>query len=165
MSEIGSRPSRLCVEFGWARVGEVTGSTDLGRWPLAFPELRPTPGVYRLLLSGRSGSEVYIGESDDVRRRGRQYRRGDETQKTSRRVHEHLLARLADGWTVQMEIVTVARYSLGRGPWFDTDLRLPEHRLLIENAALAQAFAAATEGAAAARVLNRITDRRGGEPG
>jgi hypothetical protein len=165
MSEVGSGPIRLCVEFGWARVGEVTGSTDLGRWPLAFPELRPIPGVYRLLLSGRSGTEVYIGESDDVRRRGRQYRRGGGTQKTSRRVHEHLVARLADGWTVQMEIVAAARYSLGQGPWFHTDLRLQEHRLLIENAALAQAFAAAAEGLSTARVLNRIADGRRGEPG
>jgi hypothetical protein len=164
MNEAPSGPSHLCVEFGWVRAGEVTGSTDLGRWPLAFPELRPIPGVYRLVLSGPSGSEVYIGESDDLRRRGRQYRRGDGSQKTSRRVHEHLVARLGDGWAVHMEIVTTARYSLGHGPWLDTNLRLQEHRLLIENAALAHAFAAATEGVAA-RVLNRIAEGRGGQAG
>jgi hypothetical protein len=75
------------------------------------------------------------------------------------------MARLTEGWTVHMEIVNAARYSLGQGPWLDTDLRLQEHRLLIENAALAQAFAAATEDPASARVLNRITDGRRSEDG
>lgn len=104
--------------------------------------------------------EVYIGESEDVRRCGRQYRRGDRGQKTSRWVHEHLPRRLDQGATVRVELVVSARFAVGGGPWRDTDLGRKEHRLILENAALAIAIAATAgpTGLLPAVVLNRIAD-------
>lgn len=111
--------TRLTVEFDWQRIGLVTSDTGAdGALRLRFPdELSSDPGVYRLLFVAHGPAEVYIGESDNVRRRGRQYRRGDGSQKTSRWVHEHLRSRLSGGATVTIDLM-IARdmqSTMGRG--------------------------------------------------
>lgn len=154
--------TRMSVDFEWRPVGQVTREDGAdGRAVLSFPDgLTSRPGVYRLVFQTESGTEVYIGESDNVRRRGRQYRRGDGTQTTSRWVHEHLDARLAGGASVVMEIMVSARFAIDDGPWRDTELARKEHRLILENAALAIAFAASADRTAEvpATVLNRVAE-------
>lgn len=150
--------SRFCVEFSWVVVGEfvMTGRGD----ELALPSaVRSEPGVYRLWIESRGRPEVYIGETVCLRRRAREYRRGDGVS-TTKRLHDHLLDALRTGAKVTMWIVTDAHYSRGGRTWLATDLSLEEHRLMIENAALADAFAEElqddTEDPLTARVLNKL---------
>ncbi|MFN8127127.1 MAG: hypothetical protein U0R64_11545 [Candidatus Nanopelagicales bacterium] len=154
--------TRLSVQFEWLRVGPVTRAVAAdGHAELHFPDgLRSEPGVYRLVFATRHRAEVYIGESDNVRRRGRQYRRGDGTQSTSRWIHEHLHDRLCDSAEVAMETMVSARFAIDEGPWRDTDLARKEHRLILENSALAIAIAAADDETdeAPAVVLNRVAE-------
>jgi hypothetical protein len=155
--------TELSVRCAWQFVGPVTRMTNGDGGQLHFPEDLPArAGVYRLLIDGPGLNELYVGESDDTRRRGRQYHRGDATQATSRWVHEHLQLRLSTGSTVVMEVAVGAQHRLGDGPWLDTDLGLRELRLIVENAAIVEAISAGGRV-----VLNRVAARRaksGGPP-
>jgi len=160
-----SETSRLCVQFSWVVVGPVvlhTPASDEIQFPDALTE---DPGVYRLWFEPRPDRpEVYIGETSRLRRRGRQYRRGDGSQTTSKWVHDHLLASLQRGAKVTMWVVVDAQYSRDGENWIDTDLSHREHRLILENAALADAFADEVndvdEGRMTARVLNKFAANR-----
>jgi hypothetical protein len=148
--------TELSVRCGWEFVGPVTRTVRGDLAQLHLPDaLTSRAGVYRLLLDGPSIREVYVGESDNTRRRGRQYRRGDGSQTTSRWVHQHLHDRLSTGMTIVMEMATAAQHRLGEGPWLDSDLSLREHRLIVENAAIVEAVAAGERV-----VLNRVVSRR-----
>lgn len=153
--------TRFAVDFVWQLAGPVTLRSDSeGVASLRFPDvLRPEPALYRLVIDpGGIAPEVYIGESSDVLGRTGQYRRGDASQRTSRWVHEHLHRRLDDGGTVRMDLVVEARFSVDGSPWLETDLHRKEHRLILENAALAMALTGEASDRPAV-VLNRIADR------
>ena len=110
--------TELSVRCDWQVIGVVTRRANGDVAQLQIPdELLEEPGVYRLMIDGPGHSEMYVGETDRLRTRGRQYRRADGSQKTSRWVHEHLHLRLAAGATVVMEIATGAehRWATGRG--------------------------------------------------
>lgn len=133
---------------------------------IKFPDdLREEPAVYRLWFEpGQGRPEVYIGETGRLRQRGRQYRRGDGSQTTSKWVHDHLLDSLARGARVTMWVVVDAQYCRDGETWIDIDLSHKEHRLILENAALADAFADEVndldEDPMTARVLNRFAANR-----
>lgn len=59
-----------------------------------------------------------------------------------------------------METMVSARFAIDEGPWRDTDLARKEHRLILENSALAIAIAAADDETdeAPAVVLNRVAE-------
>ncbi len=121
------------VGFEWQAAGAVT--LDGAGQPL-FPSVPAKPGVYRLAL-GRTttGSRsIYVGESNDVRRRMRNYRNPGSTQQTSRRVHGLLLEVLGSGGSVELAVafdVALDGNAL--------DLSTKPARLLAENAALVRA--------------------------
>ncbi len=148
--------TELSVRCTWHVVGAVTRSSSGDAAQLLLPvDLREHPGVYRMLIDGPGRNELYVGETDRLRRRGRQYRQGNASQKTSRWVHEHLHLRLGAGAVVVMEIAIAAGYRIGDGPWLATDLSLKEHRLLLENATIVEALAAGER-----LILNRVAAGR-----
>lgn len=112
------------VTFDWRRLGEVELDST-GK--LAFPGPLPaSPGLYRFTLVNRAGrSRIYIGESDNLRRRlGTNYRNPGPRQQTSRRVNAFLVEHLrsgaevvldiADEATIRAEGIVATRLNLGR---------------------------------------------------
>jgi hypothetical protein len=127
------------VRMRWHLPAGVTLDTA-GR--LAFPLLPRSAGVYRLVLSGapdRDQPRVYVGETENLRRRGGNYRRPGPTQRTSQRIHDLLGSHLRGGGTVTMAVATSATIVAG-GTSRELSLRRKSARVLAEHAALAQVY-------------------------
>jgi hypothetical protein len=112
------------------------GPVRLQSGALRFPKVDPHPGVYRLMLSGPAGLSVYVGETDNLRRRMGNYRSPGPSQQTSLRIHELLRTHLAeaDGRVVveivsDVEVVTSQQRAAA-------DLTSKAQRVLIEHAAI-----------------------------
>lgn len=135
----------LTVRLAFADAGPVELAAD---GLLRFPVLRSTPGVYRLEFRGADGFRVYLGESDNVRRRSTNYRRPTYNQATSKRINAELHQHLAAGGTVTLALATTAEV-VTDGTSSALDLRTKAGRVLAEHAAL---VAAVLDGES---VLNR----------
>jgi hypothetical protein len=130
--------TRLTVDFDWRHVGDVGLIDDR----LEFPALSSTPGVYRLTFDAPTGPpRVYIGETDNLRRRGRNYRNPGPTQRTSLRMNTELVAALTAGIRVSQAIVVGPTISLNGAPARPLDLSRKTSRLILENAAMAAVIA------------------------
>lgn len=134
------------VRMTWNRAGMVTAQHG----GLVFPALPKAAGIYRLTFSGLSDHpHIYIGESDDLRRRARNYRNPGPTQQTSQRIHAELLAHLAAGGTVTMSVATSAEIETD-GRSAALPLARKTARVLAEHAALGLAYVNGT-----ATIINR----------
>ena len=124
---------RVCVEFNFEVVGEVSAGVDT---KLVFPPLPIKPGMYRFRLLG-SGNSVsdYIGETDNLRSRSYHYRNPGRTQQTNIRMLGRFRSHLDNGGTVELSTVTEATVTVG-GVSVPMDLSHKFHRRLLENAAL-----------------------------
>jgi len=128
----------------WQAIGDV-GSDAEHRLILPVPP--SGPGLYRIRLLGADPS-VYVGETEDLGRRFQNYRTPDRSQRTNRRMNEQMFAALRVGQHVAVETCTAATIEVGPGSEA-LDLSVKSHRLLAEEAALAQA-----RGAGFGRVEN-----------
>lgn len=124
------------VRLTWHRAGQVIHE----RGKLVFPALPRSPGIYRLTFSGSSDHpRMYIGESDDLRRRTGHYRNPGPTQQTSQRIHQELITHLAAGGTVMMSVATNAVIEAD-GETTQLPLARKSARVLAEHAALGIAY-------------------------
>ena len=147
-------PVVLELKLQWKRAGRIRRSID-GR-TLQFTKVENDPGVYRIMFEAdRVSRQVYIGESEDRRRRAQAYQRGRAGQGTTRRVHDALKETLRQPGAT-------ARFQVAREPAFKVRGRLVPlvmtssfNRRMVENAALVYA---AMRGRAA--VFNAETGRR-----
>jgi hypothetical protein len=120
------------VAFSWLRAGAVT--LDREGLPL-FPALPRLPGLYRFDF-GTNASDVrtlYIGESVELARRASNYRNAKtdrSRQRTSRRIHQEVVAHLSAGGAIEFAIATEVRWAADE----PLDLRLKSARRLAENA-------------------------------
>jgi hypothetical protein len=135
------------VGFSWLRAGAVT--LDHEGLPL-FPPLPSSPGLYRydFGLDSAGVRTLYIGESVNLARRGRNYRNAksdNSRQRTSRRIHREIVGHLAAGGAIEFAVATTVWWGEGEG----LDLRLKSVRRLAENAAVLLA-----QTRAGTRVLN-----------
>lgn len=154
VTETDSAELDVCVHMTWLRAGHVTldASADL-----VFPELPRSPGIYRLTFADAPGQDlphVYVGESEDVRKRASQYRRPGPTQQTSQRIHAELVEHLRRGGSVTMAVATEAAIH-ARGESSTLPLGRKTARVLAEHAALALTY---LDGDAVA--MNRDKDIR-----
>ncbi|MGH2533815.1 MAG: GIY-YIG nuclease family protein [Thermomicrobiales bacterium] len=125
---------RVTIEFEWEELGKVSLS-QLGK--LVIPQVPVGPGVYRFRIPTESAVEVYVGQTNNLRRRMRNYA-GTHRGQTASRIRKVLLDHLAEGRQVQHSIARHARVEID-GEAVDASVD-PEHvRLLVENAALALA--------------------------
>ncbi len=85
---------RVCIDFEWEPAGAIRIDSS-GK--LEFPRLPAEPGIYRIRFTDGTKWSAYIGESDNLRRRARNYRNPGPTQQTSKRVNALLLAAAARG--------------------------------------------------------------------
>jgi hypothetical protein len=120
------------VVLVWQPTGRVVLDTA-GK--LLFPRVDAAPGMYRLSLAGAGGTtgRVYVGETDNLRRRlAGNYRNPGPTQQTSMRVNAVLRDHLAGGGTVELAIATAAVVYL-EGQSRPLDLTRKAGRLLAET--------------------------------
>jgi hypothetical protein len=126
---------KVSVEFEWTRTAKI----DLGPdGKLKFPNLPLDPGLYRLWLGGAEHSAVYIGETDNLRRRATHYRNPGPSQRTNIRLNERLRTHLAAGGRADMYVVITAKLEID-GNRIPLDLSQKAARRLVENAALVEA--------------------------
>lgn len=120
--------------FDWHLAGPIT--LDQSGTPV-FPPMPNLPGLYRFDFGvDRSGiRRLYVGESDDLRRRASNYRNAKKdggNNRTSRRIHKELVTHLVAGGGIEFAITTNVRI-VGD---IAADLRLKSARRLAENAAV-----------------------------
>src|SRR4029079_9415705 len=99
--------SDLTIEMCWEPVETSDGSRYLfpespsklirGKWKC--------PAIYRWRIVTGENVEIYIGETEQLVRRLRNYIQGHNRQKTSRRIHLHLHAAVKSGATVSLEVL------------------------------------------------------------
>jgi len=129
--------TRVVVDFNWQSAGEI--SLD-GR-PV-FPALPVAPGLYRFTFEAPGAApRVYIGETDELRRRAQDYRTPGATQRTNVRMNKELVDAIHGGSRVWCAVITAASISLdGASPRL-LDLTRKTSRLIVENAAMAAVIA------------------------
>ncbi|MGN6252542.1 MAG: hypothetical protein ACTHNS_12085 [Marmoricola sp.] len=124
----------VTVALTWRQAGSIV--LDGQGLPL-FPRLPSEPGLYRYDFGLDEGGThtYYIGESQNLARRARNYRNAKtdrSTQRTSRRIHMEITRHLMSGGSIDFAIATEVAVD-GSGP---ADLRLKSARRLAENAAV-----------------------------
>lgn len=119
----------------WREIGEVRLGPD-GK--LVMPDPGALPGIYRFRLAGDGAPSVYIGESDDLRRRFGHYRNPGPSQRTNVRMNERMRARLAAGGIVQVAVVAEADLRVAECAE-PLDLERRASRLLLEEHLLGEA--------------------------
>lgn len=126
--------TRVAVDFEWQPVGEI----NLHGTRPAFPLLPEGPGLYRFTFEwpDQRAPEVYIGETDRLRRRAQHYRTPGSTQRTNMRMNKKLVEALRTGSRVSCAVVTDALISLDGAKPRQLDLARKTSRLIVENAAL-----------------------------
>lgn len=139
------------VTVTWRLAGPI--ALDGEHLPI-FPPLPSQPGLYRydFGMDDRGVRTVYIGESQDLARRARNYRGAKtdrSTQKTSRRIHTEIVGHVLAGGSLEFAIATEVVIQDGG----EADLRLKSARRLAENAAVLMA-----QQAVGVRVLNIDAD-------
>lgn len=129
---------RVCVEFDWTDAGGIRLDAD-GK--LVFPHLPRSPGIYRLrLVRGTVESSVYVGETDDLKRRADHYRNPGSRQRTNIRLNGLIRQLLGDGGSAEVAIAQNATVAFN-GESILQGLALKAHRRLLESAALVAAMA------------------------
>jgi hypothetical protein len=121
------------------------GTVALGtEGKIEFPLLPGEPGIYQFRLLGLGESAVYIGETDNLRRRSANYRNPGSGQPTNIRLNERIRSHLQAGGKVELSVATEARLELDGAP-SPLSLARKASRLLVENAVLANAAASGAD--------------------
>lgn len=118
---------RVTVEFSWRDLGALS----LSAARIGFPDAPSAPGVYRFDL----GDRVYIGETDQLKRRFQGYRTPGVSQATNVRLNAALTALLQSGRAASVATITNATVEVD-GEGVQLDLGYKPARLLVESAAL-----------------------------
>ncbi|CAL9584650.1 hypothetical protein SUDANB95_05070 [Actinosynnema sp. ALI-1.44] len=127
------------VRLTWWRAGEVRMDRGGG---LVFPALPHVPGIYRLTLSeapGQTRPMVYVGETDDLRRRLNSYRTPGSTQQTNVRLNEVVINHVRTGGRVVVAVATDAEVEVF-GEIRPLSFRRKSARVAAEHAALAAVY-------------------------
>ena len=124
---------RLSVEVQWRRIGRITRD-DKG--DLAFPQTTRETGVYRFYLCGKERTKCYVGETVELRRRFRHFRKPGRSQNTNIRIHKALQEHLTTGGTVEVDIATGSVVMTVGDDTIQVDLADNAQRQFVEHVAL-----------------------------
>jgi hypothetical protein len=133
-------PVDVRVWLQWRARGAAV--LDAGR-RVAFATMPEAPGLYRFTLTDHVAPErrqVYLGETDNLRRRMANYRTPGSGQPTNVRLNALLLGHLAAAGKVEVSVASEATTWLS-GSKLPLDMSRKASRLLAENAALVLAYA------------------------
>jgi hypothetical protein len=126
------------ITLDWHDAGSISLDQSGG---IAFPKLPPQAGLYRMTFAtpGRNTVRIYIGETDDLRRRAGGYRNAHEGQQTNVRIKGLLGTLLSEGGTARLSIAVAAHVHDGKGVTSSLDFSRKAARVLAESAALVAA--------------------------
>jgi hypothetical protein len=123
----------VAIRFGWAHVGPIVG-TGTG---LTWPAMPAGAGVYRFTLRLGERARVYVGETDNFRRRFSHYANPGPTQSTNLKMKARLLELLNEkGGQAYIEVTTDVSLLVDGLALNGADLPDVFVRRLLENAAL-----------------------------
>ncbi|NIX77803.1 hypothetical protein [Microvirga terricola] len=118
------------LDLKWQPLGAI--EVDEGA-KLKFPPILNVPGLYRFKALHPSGAvSVYIGETENLRRRFGNYRNPGPSQQTSRRINVWATELLKDGGRIFVSISIEGRASIEERE-LQVDLRYKAWRRLFEN--------------------------------
>ena len=123
----------IALNFEWQMSGNVVLDPN---GSVLFPGVTNGAGLYRLRLDGDGRSQVYIGESVNLRRRFGNYRGPGPTQQTSLRINALLKESIARGAVIAVDIVTEGVKLTINGCQVSVDLTDKAMRRMIEHAAI-----------------------------
>ena len=123
----------IVLAFEWQMLGNVILDAN---GSVVFPSITSGAGLYRLRLDGVGRSQVYIGESVNLRRRFGNYRGPGPTQQTSLRINALLKESIATGAVIAVDIVTEGVKLAINGIQVPVDLTDKAMRRMIEHAAI-----------------------------
>ena len=98
------------------------------------------PCVYRIDIKGSSKREVYIGEAVKYNQRMRGYQTPGPTQRTNQRMNRHITEALQGNGLVSISLITEGSHLYLNGEDYIVDMGEKHQRVLIENAALCEAY-------------------------
>jgi hypothetical protein len=129
--------TEVVVAFEWRSAGEIR----LDGRPI-FPLLPSGPGLYRFTFRAPGAPErVYIGETDDLRRRTQNHRTPGTSQRTNVPMNQEIVDAIRVGERVSCAVMTTATIALDGTPHRPLDLARKTGRLIVENAAMAAVIA------------------------
>ena len=105
---------------------------------LQFPGLDPLPGVYFFRLDDGKKTEVYIGETDNMKRRVAQYRNPGPSQTTNINLNKLMKKYLKSGGSVTIHLMTLIKVKIDDKVIGSLDDKF--FRCLLENAAILHAI-------------------------
>lgn len=113
----------------WVEIGEITIGPD-GK--LHFPDPSIEPGIYRLQFTANDQQNIYLGETDNLRRRFGHYRNPGPSQLTNIRLNALIMKHLESGGTARAATITEAILNLSKCSE-TVPLRRRGFRLLLEE--------------------------------
>jgi len=127
------RTQQCSLAMEWRSLGRIL----MDEQPrLIFPKVADVPAIYRFRLRQGKKESLYIGETDNLRRRFGNYRNPGPTQQTSLRINALLKMALKNGAEISVSaIMSGAWVDLGAGRK-PADLSSKIVRGLFENAAM-----------------------------
>ena len=129
---------KISAFFEWKPVGQIQLDND-GK--LVFPKTSATPGLYRFDIADPNGPATYIGETDQLVRRFQHYRTPGPSQRTNLRLNALMRSALSEDMTISLATVTDEICISLDGDERIADLTRKPERVLLEHAALYEAFA------------------------
>ena len=99
------------------------------------------PALYRFDFEESPGTSAYIGETDNLHRRLQNYRNPDTSQRTNHRLNKEMLKAISGGKRVSLSTVSESAGIALNGNVRIVDLSLKRERVLLENAAICEAYA------------------------
>ena len=130
--------TRISLAFNWKQLGQVSLGVNK---KLDFPCMSlDKPCVYRIDIKGSKGCEVYIGEAVKYNQRMRGYQSPGPTQRTNQRMNDNITEALQSNGLVSVLMVADGAHLCMNGEDRLVDMTEKHQRVLIENAALCEAY-------------------------
>jgi hypothetical protein len=141
--EWDQREELMCaLRLNWVPNGRLSLDTQN---KVQFPQVPANGGLYRFKTRYPDGRfAIYIGESENLRRRFSNYRNPGPTQQTSLRINAWLMELLSSGGEISVAIVQDARMTTRRGET-GADFSVKSIRRLFEQLAISLEHASEIE--------------------
>ena len=99
------------------------------------------PALYRFDFEESPGTSAYIGETDNLYRRLQHYRNPGPSQRTNQRLNGEMLKAISGGKRVFLSTISESAGISLNGDVRIVDLSLKHERVLLEHAAICEAYA------------------------
>jgi hypothetical protein len=130
-------PSTARIEVGfsidWLMLGKITLAPDA---KLNFPNISDAPGLYRFRYTLKDKAQIFIGESENLKRRFMLYRNPGPSQQTNVRLNALLKDAILEGAVIEVDIVLASEAIRVGGTTTTADFKNKAIRRMFEHAAI-----------------------------